>query len=347
MKTLLKFLFASISLALIFVGCDDDDLQDPLESIPTVQFESSEGNVSENGGEKTVTLYFNKPFNYNASIKVLVDTAKQKYFISTPSAVNGQITIAVNKGDTKATIKLKANDNVIADGTRPILFKITRLHNEFILGEKDDYTLLIEDNEGPGHAQDSYVNFIQRNKNINESSIDWHELEVHVSNYATALGNLTIMANSVNAIYGVDYITEPALNENKFILPASGNPTVKFRIKTINDDVIGGNSTLRFTIVGVDGNLKTGTTLQDSIVVNDDELSGMPKGYEIGGSFWGLKKTYEYRSDRQISKVTWESHTPYHRTGTNTYHYNHLNELTRINKSPGHDLLYQYNDGEL
>lgn len=145
MQTLLKFPITVIGIVLIAIGCDNNDW--PLKTIPVVQFESVEGTTDENSGEKTIVLTFNKAFEYDASINLLVDASKAKYFSSTPAIDEGVITLEVKKYDQRAFLKITPKDNATSDGTKLITFQITRLHNEFILGDRITYSLLIEDNE--------------------------------------------------------------------------------------------------------------------------------------------------------------------------------------------------------
>src|ERR1044071_4760052 len=101
MKTLLKIPLAIVGVALILVACDNNDHW-PLKTIPEVQFITSEGSVTENSGEKKITLTFDQPFTYDARINLLVDASKAQYFTSYPAVSEGMITLEVKKYDRKA-----------------------------------------------------------------------------------------------------------------------------------------------------------------------------------------------------------------------------------------------------
>ena len=119
------------------------------------------------------------------------------------------------------------------------------------------------------------------------------------------------------------------------------------KVKAVNDQVIRGNSSVKFKIKATTGDLIPGVLLEDSINILDDELTGLPKGYDIGSPTWGLRKQIEYNAGGKIGKIIWDSYTPFHRHHTDTYYYNPVGELTRINTEPGQDLLYQYANGRI
>ena len=348
MKNLNKILFGLLGLAILTISCEDNDLSDPLPSIPIVQFESSEGIIKESEGEKIISLNFNKTFDYDATIRISVDTSKVKYFTSTPAPRQGVITIFAKKNDSKAILKLKPVDNSIVNQHRVINFNFSILHNEFVLGEKRSYTLTIEDDDTTSEIKDSYVNFIPAYATLRETEPNGQELQLHVSESATANGSLTIQSNSERAVYGTHYVTEPAFQNNLLTLNASaGNSVLKFKIKPLNDFVIAGNLSILFTVKETSGNLKPGSILMDSVQITDDELSGLPKGYETSGGGWGMKKTYEYNSKGNIARVLWENYTPNVSTGIHTYYYNDVDQLIRVNTDPGHDIKYRWENGKI
>ena len=347
MKKLIVKLVGISLLAFYFLACDDDDFNDPFESIPTVQFKIPFDSVKENEGEKAIILSFSQPFKYDATIKVLVDTSKVKHFTSTPVAVSGVITLNVKKNDPQASIKLKPKDDSNYSGTKQIEFKLTRLHNEFVLGEIDKLKLAVLDNDAPSGSGEGELNFITSNEEITESGSAWHEVNIHVSDFNTATGTAIIEANSANAVYEADYISEPAFVDNQITLTAGVSQTLTFKVKAVNNNQLNGHKTVRFTIRETTGNLVVGSSRTNTLSVIDDELSGLPKGYDAKGGTWGLKKTYEYDQEARVSKVNWETYTPYKKTGTETYYYNQWDQLTRINTGPGHDILYSYVDARI
>jgi len=347
MKKLILKLVAISLLAFYFLACDDDDLNDPFESIPTIQFKVPFDSLKENEGEKTIILSFSQPFKYDATIRVLVDTSKVKHFTSTPVAVSGVITLNVKKNDPQASIKLKPKDDSTYSGAKQIEFKLTRLHNEFVLGAIDKFKLKIVENDASSGSEESELNFVSPNEKIIENGSAWHEVKIHVNDFNTASGTAIIEANSTNAVYGADYISEPAFVDNKITLTANASQMLIFKVKAVNNNQLNGHKTVTFAIRETTGNLVIGSGHTDTLSVTDDELSGLPKGYDARGGTWRIKKTYEYDEKARISKVNWETYTPNKKTGTETYHYNQWDQLTRINTRPGHDILYSYVDARI
>ena len=347
MKKLIVKLVGISLLAFYFLACDDDDLNDPFESIPTVQFKIPNDSVKEDDEERLIILSFSQPFKYGATIKVLVDTSKVKHFTSTPVAVAGIITLTVKKNDAQALIKLKPKNDSAFWGTKRIAFKLTHMHNEFVLGEIDEFELAVLDDDSPAGSGESELNFITSNEQITESGSEWHEIKIRVNDFTTGTGTAIIEANSTNAVFGTHYISEPAFVNNRITLTASATQTLTFKVKAVNNDQLNGNKSVTFTLRETTGNLVIGSSKSDMLSVIDDELSGLPKGYDSRGGTWASKKTYEYDEKARVSKVNWESYTPYKKTGTETYYYNQWDQLTRINTSPGSDILYSYVDARI
>lgn len=344
MKKLIVKLIGISLLAFYFLACDDDDFNNPFESIPTVQFKVRQDSLQENADEKTITLDFSQPFKYDATIRVLVDTSKVKYFTSSPMPVSGVITLSVKKNDSQALIRLRAKNDAAFTDTKRIEFRLTHLHNEFIVGQNDKFELSISDDDPSSGTRQSELNFTASSEHVIEDESSWHEVKIHVSEFNTATGTAVIEAQSGNAIYGTHYISEPAFVNNQVTLTVAASHILTFKVKAINDNLLTGNKSVKFSIRETTGNLVGGSSRTDSLHIIDDELSGLPKGYDARGGTWGQKKTYEYDEKARVSKVNWETYTPYKRTGTDTYYYNQWDQLTRINSGSGHDVLYSYVD---
>src|SRR5690606_21210135 len=142
---------------------------DPFDSIPTLQYKLPFDSAKEHEGEKTIILSFSQLFKYDATIRDLVDTSKVKHFTSTPVADSGVITLNVKKNDPQASIKLKPKDDSTYSGTKQIEFKLTRLHNEFVLGAIDKFKLKIVENDTPSGSEESELNFGSPNEKIIEN----------------------------------------------------------------------------------------------------------------------------------------------------------------------------------
>jgi YD repeat-containing protein len=208
--------------------------------------------------------------------------------------------------------------------------------------------LTIQDDETPGQAKDSYANFISSDHSIKENNTEWHQIMTHVSESPTVNGSIVFQAQSEKAVYGIHYITEPSFTDDKLTLPAvPGTNTVSFKVLTLNNDFISSDLEITFTIYQTMGNIKKGSSVAEGFKVFDDELAGMPKGYETSGGGWGMKKTYEYNTKGNIARVVSETYTPYPSTDIYTYYYNDAGQLIRINTDPGHDIIYYWENARI
>lgn len=339
------FLLFSV-LFLLLIRCEDDDPgnhSNPAQNPSVVQFVASDSSTRENASEHAVVISLNRSAVIEGTLKIKFDSTLSKYFITTPASKKGVLSLPIKKGDDRITFKISPIDNSLLDGKRNIVFAMQEVSMGFWPGTRKTYTLTIQDDESPTQQKDSYANFISSNFTIKENNPDWHQLRIHISESPTVDGAVILRAESAEAVYGTNYITEPSFVNGQLTLDVeTGTSVVSFKVRTLNNNVISGNLDINFEITAALGNIRKGLILKESFKIKDDELENMPKGYEVGGGAWSLKKTYEYNPSGKVSKVKWESHTPYYKGGTDTYYYNSSNQLTRINNYPGQDLYYYY-----
>ena len=120
-----------------------------------------------------------------------------------------------------------------------------------------------------------------------------------------------------------------------------------FKVIPIDNSIITGEYEIEFNISQTSSNIKKGTNLKEKFKISDDELSKMPKGYEIGAGPWGMKETQEYDTLGRISKIHIENASPGKSTRTETYYYNAAGQLKKINLYPGIDELFTWQDGRI
>ena len=149
-------------------------------------------------------------------------------------------------------------------------------------------------------------------------------------------------------MYGEHFITEPPVNDDKLrlVIPAGTN-VVSFKVVPIDNAIITGEHQIEFKISQTSSNIRKGTKLTESFRISDDELSNMPKGYEIAAGSWGLKETREYDYLGRVSRVHIESATPAKSSHTKTYFYNVAGELEKINLYPGTDEVFTWQNGRI
>jgi hypothetical protein len=345
MNILRTLAFTLLSLAL-YTSCDDEDIKkDPISPVKTVvQFQSYGKEIKENDQSQTISIAFSKPLEEEAIISIGVDAGLTKYFTTTP-AVNGkEILLNAKKGDTNASFVFTPLNNSTQDGNKLIGFTILKSNEAMQPGQYQRLFLTIKDDEAPG-----YLDFMHSPDTLLiENNDNWIEINLKISESSEVTGTALIEATSPTAVYGMDYVTEPAFINNQLTMSASpGNSTLKFKVRALNDSELHGHALITFTVKETSGNLIKGIASQESITLKDDELTGLPKAYTLGGGGWGMKKTFEYTASGKISKVFWETQTPYLRSGIDVYYYDNEDKLTKINTAPGYDLIYSYTSGRI
>jgi hypothetical protein len=323
----------------IITACDDEQITNESFLKTSVQFTSKQESIGETSEEISIEINFSKQAVNNGTIKVKVDPALAGYFTTEPSMDQGTILLTVTKNDNAATFKLKSKDNLIADGNKLAVFTIAEVSEGFISGLQTSFSLTIEDNETP--VQDSYANFITTNVTVKENDNNDQVVQIHLSEGTTANGTITIQAESGTGIYGTDYLTEPELSNGSLELTVQpGTSVAFFSVKTVDNAFISGNFEIDFRISETSGNIRKGIGLTEKVKIKDDELTGMPMGYETSGGGWGMKKTYEYNSEGNFSKASWQTFTPYSTTGVDYYFYNDAGQLIKMNANDGEKFFY-------
>ena len=199
----------AITSCLILIRCNNEENEPDLSHAKVlVEFSTAELLVSENSEEKIVDLNLGKPALEAGSIKIAVDTAYMKYYHSIPAVVNGILTLNIAKGQDAVSFSVTPKNDLIADEDRRIEFRLKEFSGMFQAGTRNKFSLTIEDDERTSPL--SYANFIPANATIKETYGAGITLQVHLSESATAEGNIIVRPTSATAIYGQQFITEPA-----------------------------------------------------------------------------------------------------------------------------------------
>ena len=195
----------------------------------------------------------------------------------------------------------------------------------------------------------NYVNFIPANATIKENYLEGYTLQIQLSELLTAEGNIVVVeSSSSKAVYGEHFITEPPIKGGEMHLAiAAGTNLVSFKVVPIDNATFNGEYQIEFNIAQASSNIRKGTKLNESFKISDDEMSKMPKGYEIAAGLWGLKETREYDALGRVSKVHVEKATPAKSSQTKTYFYTSTGELEKINLYPGTDEVYTWQNGRI
>jgi hypothetical protein len=258
-----------------------------------------------------------------------VNSSNIEKFQFQPSAVDGLILLPFIKGQSKAGFDVTSLDNDILDGDKTLSFTILSISPGYDIGVSNTLSTMWVDDETPAQ-----VNFVNNESQTLEDINDKFPIKISLSHAAKADGFIKLSIESVDAIYGTHFTTEPALSHGIINLPiAVGNSHAEFWVFPVNDELFNEQRSISYTIVEATGGLEKGVVLQHELRISDDELRGRGKGYEIFAGSWRYKKRYEYNEVGQVSKVYWDQNTPGHSGGVHTYVYNAAQELEKIIES--------------
>jgi hypothetical protein len=189
----------------------------------------------------------------------------------------------------------------------------------------------------------SVANFMTTDRNVSENETEGQSFEIQLSKPLQAVGSIELSLESARAIYGTHFTTVPGLMDGRIILnPAIGEDKVSFTVVPVNDLIVTGELEIKFTIAATTGSIVKGTEVNRNIVIADDELTNKPKGYEVGGGQWALKKIYEYDEDGRVKYVHIEKSSPATSSHTETYYYDPAGRIQKINTYPQIDIVFTW-----
>jgi hypothetical protein len=335
-----------ISIALfaigILLGCDDHEEFPGNQIGIRVDFDSTQMHVLVSDQQQIITIRFDKPAAQNGSIILSVSNAQQSRFLVEPELNDGRLTLDIARGQALTAFRISPINNSTMDGDFEFEFTLVSASPGFTIGEKESISVKLTDDDlhTPGQAT---ANFIVADKRLDETSNVGKILTIQFSEALTAPGSIELSIESENAIYGAHFITEPAAIAGKLVLnAATDQTTIQIEVLPINNSIITGELELALNITNTTGSIVAGNNLSQSVAIVDDELTNKPKGYEIGGGGWSLKKTYQYDELGRVLYVHNEKSTPATSSNTETYFYNAAGKIQKINTHPGIDVLFTW-----
>lgn len=190
------------------------------------------------------------------------------------------------------------------------------------------------------------VNYSSLEDVLDEQS-ESHEVVILLSNPAEAEGLVEITLSG--DIETGNFTTEPAASAGKIVLTvAKGDTEISFKVVPVNNMKLNGNKTVAFIISDATGSVKLGESIEYLLTLVDDELANKPQSWlKEFSTFSRTKNSYEYNEEGFVSKVHWESKTPFGMTtGTNEYTYDESDQIIRITRSGGvTETAYTWNEG--
>ena len=336
----------SILFAVLTLSCDNDPIDENAKVNIAVRFETATKQISENAGEQSVLLKLTKPAQSDGLITLKPGDQFTSNFNTVPEAENGLISLTILKGQSAVIVKLLPINNVVKDGQRFLDLKLHGVTAPLVPAVPGTLNITVEDDESAPIVE-SIANFIPQNITLDEKNFSGVEYQVHFSEAVAIDSELKISLSSDNGTYGINYLSEPAAQNNLISLPVSaGQRVVAFKVIPVDNDQISGELKVKFDIYETSGSVKKGTNVQEVLTIKDDELTGKPRGYEVTAGNTVIKRFYEYDASGRISKVNWENYTPYHTQGTDIYHYNEAGQIERITKV-GKEIVYAWVDGRI
>ncbi|MFZ2905407.1 MAG: hypothetical protein WAZ98_04310 [Cyclobacteriaceae bacterium] len=330
-------------LSIVLLGCEDESELPSTENI-SIQFEEGQQAISEEDGSPiTITLTLNKPSTTNGTVVLEIDETIQTRIQTTPAHVNGLLAIPFTKGASQLQLSVSAINNSLVDGDviAKIRIKPSPLFNT---GERAEFQLSLHDDDEAAPPS-SIVNFAEQVETITENSTEAIAFTLQFSAPVTIDSKIMIAVESLNASA---FVTNPFAEAGVITLSApAGTTELSFTLNPLNNAEVTGHTAVTFSIQAVTGSLVKGSHGLRKLTIKDDELTGKLRGYENSGGNDSEKRLYEYDAKGRIAKVNWETYTGFTRTGTDTYFYDGQDRLIKINKFPGRDVHYIWNNGRI
>lgn len=342
-------MISSLIMAATTISCSDDAIEHVNNTDRVIiGFNTTAYVVPENSDDAvTISVNFNRPLESDRVLNLVADAKFVENMIAEPSVQDGVISIPVSRGDRGAAFKVKPINNADRDGSRDVTLRIHSLSGPFVLGPANVSTITINDDESTTPLE-SLANFVEQNATTEEKNTAGIEYEVHLSEAVATDSEITVALTSEKAVYGVDYLSEPvAENDSITLQVTAGLRVISFRLQPLDNNRITGDLKIALAIAHTSGSIRKGNNLRDTLTIKDEELAGKPRGYELTAGTDAVKRFLEYDEQGRISKVHLETYTPFQRKTTESYYYDASGKLVRIEKYPGRDVIYRWENGRI
>lgn len=266
----LKFLFI-LSLLLAFtISCEEDD--ETIDGTGTVEFTNTNLFEVENA---TAPLNVNigiDTFNHNGgSINVSISGATYGTDYTT-NLGSDEFSLSIEKQGLVGSFNIQPLDNSILEGTKTLTITITGVSGSLAVGESNTLTFSILDDEAPSIG---VVNFANANTTIQENATTATTINIPFINESSFGGTITLTASG-DAVFGTDYTIAGQTSSDFVLTVPAGATSASFDISAIDNTTFDNNKTVVYTISEVTGNLLLGSTLQNTIEINNDEAPPFP-----------------------------------------------------------------------
>ena len=345
-----KLIFSNaivFSVALLLSGCEPDEMI-PTNRIINIQFDSSAIKVHENEEQLILQLSFDRTTVIEGRVILSLTNVDKEKFTTEPATVNGLINLGITRNQSAATIKFKPVNNSISDGDRMVLLTLSDASDGFKFGTQKSVAITLVDDDSPSEPRKSIVNFIPTEGNLFESNPDGQDIGIAFSPALESAGSVEIIIESPTAVNNIHYRTIPETIGGRITFhPEIGLGIAKLKIVPIDNANIGGDLQIGLTISDTDGSIEKGTQLTQTLIISDDELRNKPKGYEVSAGSWSLKKIYEYDELGRVARVKIEKTSPATSRTTESYFYDGLGRIEKINTYPQTDVAFTWQNNQI
>jgi len=345
----MKYNFIGTLLSFVFIlflsGCTEEDT---VTTPANIQFASESYSLAENESTLIIPLELDRPATVAGSISIKISSLDEQRFSLSPSAVNNTISLIISEEQQSASISITPINNTIDESHINVQLEITKVSEGLSIARKRTTIITVTDEDSPNQSPLPLANLTALEERIGENQLQGLLIPIVLSSATTSPGTLVISAESIKAVAGVHYRTEPQTVNGAINLSIpAGASQASFTIIPIDNNIIGGELELNLQLEQAWGGVTRGTVVQKKVIIRDDELYLKPKGFQISGSAWSLKNTQEYDEQGRISKVIIEEAFPTPVTRTETYFYNSDGLLNRKNLYPGSDVTYTWTNDRI
>jgi antitoxin component YwqK of YwqJK toxin-antitoxin module len=335
----------------LLLSCDEDTnipSDGVTEKNSVVEFKAAELQLAENGSQTELRLKISPAASKAGHVTLMSGRAFNTLFTTTPAASGDVISINIAKGDSVVVLKITPINNFTYGGKKSVPLHISATSVGIIRGTRTMLDVVISDDEtesDPEEQVESIANFLVGEEAMIETDDGGTIYDVGLSSPASESGQIKISFAAENGALGNQFTIEPQPIGNNIVLDvAKGSSFVSFAVKPVSNTIITGHVSLSFSISETTGTIVKGTRTTQPLIIKDDELVGLPKGYETIAGGQTDKKWYSYDQEGKISEVKWEQNGI---QGTDTYQYNELGQLTSITQSPDRFITYFWSNNKM
>jgi len=334
---------AAIGLAMLLNACDNDD---ELALRPAVaEFSTETFAFSENDGVKEIVITLSKSTSTAGTLAVGVTSDVLDQFNISPAPQGGRIELSVAQGTSQVSLQITPVNNEALDGLKKLTFTLLEASRGLQLGVKSNLQARCADDESR-----SQVAFTLQKTSLLESVSTGSVVTLSLSHGVPGDGDLTLFFANSAAVYGKDFVTEPAATDGRTLKLAvpNGATEVSFIVQALNDALFNDNRDIQFEIQSVSPVLEKGALDVHTLTIKDDELAGRSKSYSTrAGNGWASKREVHYSLNGQIERVTWQNATPGQLAGEYVYAYDDAGLIESVQLSPVTILRYVRENGRI